>query len=126
MGYSVNGELPDLAGLPDEIEEWAERRSPRTFADYVTLVNSDPSAQGHAESLAEHLRTSLAGIADGGRLLVVSHGGVIELSAVGALGGATAVWGPTLEPLDGVELRLDAPGWKDGIVLRHGRVFPRT
>jgi len=119
MGYPVHGEVAEFAGLPEEIDGWVDRYAPRSFADYVALVQSDPSARAQAGDLAERLRNLLAAIADGGRLLVVSHGGVVELSAVGALGRTTAAWGHTLEPLEGVELRLAPLGWQGGAVLRH-------
>ncbi|HYA10292.1 MAG TPA: histidine phosphatase family protein, partial [Thermoplasmata archaeon] len=35
MGYGVARELPDLGGLPDELDRWVVRASPRSFADYA-------------------------------------------------------------------------------------------
>ncbi|HYA11028.1 MAG TPA: hypothetical protein VEH10_05105, partial [Thermoplasmata archaeon] len=121
MGYGVARELPDLGGLPDELDRWVVRASPRSFADYAAWVDEVAEARTHAEALAGLLRGELEALADGACLLVVSHGGVVELAAVGAVGTTAAAWGPTLGYLEGVELGLGPSGWVHGRVVRGAR-----
>jgi broad specificity phosphatase PhoE len=118
MGYRIDAELAELEGLPEPIERRVGRELPRSFADYVALVGSVGEARAYAERLATLWRDEMERLADGARLLVVSHGGVIELGAVGALGGRTRRWGPLLGLLEGVEVARDASGWIGGKVLR--------
>ena len=54
------------------------------------------------------LLDALARAPDGGRTLVVSHGGVIELGLVACLPNADhASWGPPFSQCDGAELDHD-------------------
>lgn len=121
MGYEVDAELSVLGELPDALDRWIERERPHSFADYVVMLERTEEARRHAQVLAGHLGDQLEKTPHGGRLLLVSHGGVIELSAVGALGAATTGWGPTLGLLEGVELERERSRWTRGRVLRDER-----
>ena len=121
MGYAVDAELPELGGLPAPIDRWVDREDPRSFADYVALVDRLEEVKAHAQVLAGRWRDEAERVPEGGRLLLVSHGGIIELGAVGALGALTSAWGPTLGLLDGVELDRDRSGWCRGAVVRSER-----
>ena len=118
MGYHVDAELEELEGLPGPIERWVEREAPRSFADYLALTDSVVEAGEHARALARNWRRELEHLPDGGRLLLVSHGGVVELGAVGAVGAASRAWGPSLGLLEGVELELEHAAWRGARVLR--------
>jgi len=121
MGYAVDAELSELGALPGPVDRWVDREAPRSFADYVTLVDRLAEARTHAKVLADRWRNELERLSEGGRLLLVSHGGVIELGAVGALGARTRAWGPTLGFLEGIELDRDRSGWCRGAVVRQER-----
>jgi len=118
MGYAVEGSLPALGGLPGELERWVDRAYPPRFADYLRFVDEVAEARVQARRLADLAAVELERLGDGGRLLFVSHGGVVELGAVGALGAAVAEWGPVLGYLEGVELERDRATWTRGAPVR--------
>lgn len=121
MGYRVDAQLVALGGLPDELARWVDRAEPRSFAEFVGFVGEVMEAALHARVLADLLRSELERLPDRGRLLVVAHGGVLELAAVGAVGAAAARWGPTLGYLEGVDLELGPGGWGHGAPARRPR-----
>jgi broad specificity phosphatase PhoE len=121
MGYRVDATLAELGGLPGPLARWVEREAPRSFADYVALVGKVAEASEHAERLAGLWADELERLPADRTLLLVSHGEVIELGTVGALGDRAGRWGPTLGLLEGVELVRDRTRWSHGRVLRRGR-----
>jgi broad specificity phosphatase PhoE len=118
MGYVVDGELTELGGLPGELERWVDRTGPTTYADYLAFVEKVAEARSHAVALADRWRSEVDRLADGGRLLLVSHRGVIELGAVGAIGAMAAGWGRVPGYLEGVQLELASSGWESGVPVR--------
>jgi broad specificity phosphatase PhoE len=121
MGYAADAELPALGGLPGPLERWIDRALPRTFSAFVTFVAEVGEARDEASALAGVLAEQLDLLPESGRLLAISHGGVIELSAVGAVGSAAADWGPTPGYLEGVTLFRDAGAWHPGGPVREIR-----
>ena len=121
MGHAVDERLAELSGLPAPLERWLEREVPRSFSDYVAFVRQVEEARVHAAVLAHLWERELDRLSDGGRLLIVSHAGVIELGVVGALGQVVGLWGPTLAHLEGVELERGRSGWSGGRVVRRER-----
>jgi len=118
MGYHVDGELFALGSLPEALGRQLEQVDPRTFADYVAIVEEVVELQEHSRLLSGVLENELARIRDGARLLVVSHGGVIELGTIGAVGRAVAPWGAAVGYLEGIELGYEPGSWSRGSVVR--------
>ena len=56
---------------------------------------------------------ALSTVPEGGRVLMISHAGVIEFGAAAAVPDAARGWGGPLGYLEGVRL-----GWKDGRWMR--------
>ena len=119
MGLTVDATLPELGTLPGPVGRCLEREDPRSFGDYLGLIARVEEARAHALHLARLWVDELYRLPDGSRLLLVSHGGVIELGTAGALGRRVAGWGPTLGLLEGVELQREGSRWGAGRVLRH-------
>ena len=121
MGYAVARQLPDLEGVPEAVERWLDRDSPTSFDQYVALVEEVREVRRYAQRLASVWREELEQLPEARRLLMVSHGEVIELGTVGALGDRVRQWGPALGLLEGVELRLEDGRWRRGSVVREPR-----
>jgi broad specificity phosphatase PhoE len=74
---------------------------------------ADAYKRGHltthaATCHADLLRSIAASLAEDGRALIVSHGGVIELGVVGLLPDLDySAWGPACERCEGVRLTFD-------------------
>ncbi len=118
MGYEVDAELSELEEVPEEVAHRLDERSPTSFAEYAELVRSSREAATYAAHLARTWLAELERVPDGGRLLLISHSGIIELGTAGAVGAAVEEWGPGLGFLEGVQLERLRGRWGRAEVLR--------
>jgi broad specificity phosphatase PhoE len=123
MGYAVNEEAEWLATYGDAVE--AEAPYPQSFAAYVEAIKRGQAADTFARDSARRWRAVAGHLPEGGRALMVSHGGVVELGAIGCLtadGVAVdvAAWGGPLDYCEGVRLMFAGERCIDGEVLRGG------
>jgi broad specificity phosphatase PhoE len=120
LGFAVDAFVPDLGGMPDDAAPALGGLDLRSFADYVRLVDRSEVAAQYARRQADRLREELERTPEGGRMLAVSHGGIVEFSAAGAVGHAASQWGALVGHLEGVRLTLDRGRWVRGEVIRIG------
>ena len=119
LGFPVDATVPELAEMPDDVGLPDEPFGRRSFADYVRAVERSEAVAEYARRQAELMRKELAGLRDpDGRLLMVSHGGVIELGAAAARPVEARHWGEPLGLLEGVRLYLERGKWVRAEVLR--------
>jgi len=118
LGGRVDAVLPDLAEMPDDRGLATGVGSARSFADYVRWTERSAVAGQYGRHLGELMRSELERLPDGSRLLMVSHGGVVEFSAAAARPHEAAGWGPPVGYLEGVRLSLEHGRWVRGEVLR--------
>jgi broad specificity phosphatase PhoE len=118
MGRTVDVVLTALAEMPEDAGVPVDRFRPRTFSDFADMVRQSAVAAAYASAQAELWRTELERVPDGGSLLMISHGGMIELGSVAALPRVAPSWGPALRYMEGVRLRWDGRRWSSGEVLR--------
>jgi broad specificity phosphatase PhoE len=118
MGRTVDVTLAGLAEMPEDVGVPVALTRPRTFSEYADLVRQSTVAATYAASQADLWRVELERVPDGGTLLMVSHGGIIELGAVGAVPRTAPSWGPALGYMEGVRLHWDGRKWSSGQVLR--------
>jgi broad specificity phosphatase PhoE len=130
MGYAVDEEAEWLSTCGDLVE--AEAPYPQTFAAYVGMVERGRATAACAWELARRWRAVAGHLPEAGRALMVSHGGVVELGAIGCLtADGVAVdfnaWGGPLEYCGGVRLMFAGDRCIDGEVLRVDReaIAPR-
>jgi len=110
--------LDELREMPEEVARAIATVKVADFATLLDLVRTHPVVAHYAARQAELWRGLGRRVPDGGRVLIVSHGGIIEVGACGALGSAVETWGGPLAPLEGVALTMDADSWTGGSVLR--------
>ncbi len=118
LGVLAPDVLPELAEMPDDVGGVMGERAPKTFAEYLAQIRSSRAAQEYATRQASVWSEALGSLPEGGRLLMISHGGVIEFGACGALPRAARGWGPSLGYLEGVRLEWDRGRWVRGTVVR--------
>ena len=118
LGCVVDEEREELEAMPEPIGRILDRRPPQSFAGFVALVRGNEEIAGYARSQAALWRAELERVPDGGAVLMISHAGLIELGAAGAVPDIAGGWGEPLAPLDGVRLMLDRGRWTDGGVIR--------
>ena len=111
LGLKVDATLADLAMVAEEVQRVLEAYPPTSFADYVSLARRRRVVAEFARRQANLMREELERLPDGGRLLIISHGGVIELGAAGARPQDIRSFGPTAGYLEGVRLGLDDGDW---------------
>jgi broad specificity phosphatase PhoE len=118
MGFRVDGEWPELGRLSEPVGRFLERESPGTFGEYVRWVVSVHEVRAAAETLATRIGAEVDRLPDGSSLLMISHGGIIELATAGALPDLAQSWGPSLAPLEGVRWEREGGRWVRGEPLR--------
>ena len=118
LGFRVDATVAELAEMPDDAGLDLDRLGARSFADYVRGVERSRAMADYGRRQAELMRRELARVPEGGRLLLISHGGVIEFGAAAARPSEAEAWGPPVGFLEGVRLRLDRGRWVGGEVLR--------
>ncbi len=117
LGRPPDRLLETLREVPDDVNDELDSARPHSFADFGAIVARRPTVRRFAVGQSVRWRTELHRVPDGGRLLVVSHAGVIELGAVAAVPAASG-WGPPLGYLEGVRLEFDGTTWVRGAPLR--------
>ena len=119
LGFTVDTTLAELGEMPDDAGLSDDEFGNHTFVDYVRSVQRSEAAAEYAHRQADLMRTQLARLPESnGRLLMVSHGGIIELGAAVARPDEARGWGDGLGHLEGVRLYLDRGKWVRGEVLR--------
>ena len=119
MGFAVDEQLEVLGDIPqavwDEIghhERWEWPEPFVTFAQYV--ARGGPTAHMGQRQRAAWL-LALESIPDGGSVLIISHGRVIEAGLVACLpAGDFAAWGPPFQHGEGVQLTYHAHAGRFG------------
>ena len=104
MGFEVDETLAELARMPSgALDDW-----PLPFASASKLVGAGGAAAELANQTAGVWRGVIEAAPDGGRALIVTHGGIIELGAVAAVpAGEHRSWGGPIGYCEGVRLTFD-------------------
>jgi broad specificity phosphatase PhoE len=118
MGRTVDATVDALGEMPDDVGISIDELLPRTFSDYVELVGRSEAMATYARGQADRWRAELERVPDGGAVLLISHGGIIEFGTAAAVPEAARTWGATLGYLEGVRLLWDGRRWTSGEVLR--------
>jgi len=117
MGYAVDMELEQLAPYGGDVLD--EIGLNASFDDAARVVAQGKHAAAYAQKMA-HLWLELVGMAnEGGCVLVVCHGGTIELGAVACLPNADHTsWGAHASYCEGVRLTFDGEQFVDMEILQ--------
>lgn len=116
MGFAVHEQLPGLETLPAGFEDEVD-----WDAGYVAFTEAmarlpNGAVATYARSMRE-LHTKIAErLQEGGRALVISHGGVVEASAVGCVPSGDFEGWPGCDYCEGVRLTYDS-GKFTGVAL---------
>jgi broad specificity phosphatase PhoE len=118
LGLSLDAILPDLGVMPDDAGLAVDELNLRSFADYVRAAERSEAMAQYALRQATLMREQLERLPEGGRLLMVSHGGVIEFAAAASRPQDALSFGPPAGHLEGIRLFLEGGAWVRGEVLR--------
>lgn len=105
MGFAVDEQVSLLASLPDGFEDEVPWDAGIGRIASAVRRRPDGTVARFAHQLAAFHRDLAARLPDGGRALVISHGGIVEASAVGCKpDGDYAGWGPAFGYCEGVRM----------------------
>ncbi|MGD0717977.1 MAG: phosphoglycerate mutase family protein [Thermoplasmata archaeon] len=126
MGFAVDYEMPELGHFPEDLELPSEAavgaRIP--FETWARALKHDPRLREYAQTQEFLWRSVLDGVPDGGQVLMISHGGIIEVGALGAdLEGARRL-GEGLHYLEGVRMEWTGTKWARIAPLRQADGAP--
>lgn len=117
MGFAVDERLEALATMDDAVNtevNWEDG-----FPAWSRALRQGRAAARFCAEQAALLAGIARSLPDGGRALVISHGGIIEAGAVAALPNADhAAWGGHLSYCEGVLLTYDGDHCIDVALLR--------
>lgn len=121
MGFAVDEQVEWLETCGQAVED--EIPWPATFAAYARATEAGWAATSFSIRQAEHWRDVILALPEGGRALMISHGGVIELGALGCLRDSSVAidyeaWGAHLDFCEGVRLTFADESCISGEVLR--------
>ena len=112
MGFAVDETSELLATSGDQVD--LECPWPASFCEYAAAVRKNGATARYARTLADFYQKLAESMSEGASTLVVNHGGVVELSAVGCLPESELdSLGDYIEYCEGVRLT-----WENGAFTR--------
>ena len=119
MGFAVDEQTELLNTYGHAVEK--EAPWPQTFDFYAEVIKHNGAPARYAGKLAKFHASIMDFISEGRSALVVTHGGVVELSIVGCLPGFDfSRWGDPVDYCEGARLYWDDK-FVDAEVLRVNR-----
>ncbi len=127
MGFAVDDQSDLLASLPDGFED--EVRWDAGISRFAEVIRDNPRGvvAQFARQLAVLHREVASQLPDNGRALVISHGGIVEASAIGCKPDQNyATWGPACGYCEGVRLNFNGTVCERVELLRVRGPSPRV
>ena len=118
MGFAVDEQLPGIETLPPGFED--EINWDAGYLAFVHAIRKSPDGvvARYARSMLD-LHTEIASrLKEGERALIISHGGVVEASAVGCVPEANYKGWPDCDYCEGIRLTYDSGSFTDIELLR--------
>ena len=106
MGFAVSEQSELMSSTGNAVEK--EAPWPQGFEGYAEVIKNGGAAAKYAHKLAAFYADLLAPISAGGSVLVINHGGVVELGVVGCLPDVDfSAWGGPVNYCEGARLFWD-------------------
>ncbi len=83
MGFAVDEQLEQLGMMDSAVAD--EINWDAGFAAWTRAIKQGGAAARYSRAQGEVLRTIVDALPDGGRVLVISHGGIVEAGTIGCL-----------------------------------------
>ncbi|MGD9893608.1 MAG: histidine phosphatase family protein [Dehalococcoidia bacterium] len=117
MGFAVDDQIGLLGSISDAVSD--EFDWTHGFPAVTAAVRKGDETARYATKLARRWHSVVAGLPEGSRTLMISHGGIVEAGAAGCLPAADhAAWGRALDYCEGIRLRHDGAGFTDIEIIR--------
>lgn len=116
MGFAIDQTEEFLADIPDDVNRRVSYDA--GFAAFAKKIEErDPVIEKYLAEMKRFHRRLLRVIPEGGRALLVSHGGVVEWAALSVYFGARK-WGKSLDKCEGIRLVFKSGECVDARPLR--------
>ena len=83
MGYAVDEQIEQLGMMSDAVTAAIQWNA--GYTAWLTAAQNSPVVAQYTQALAGVLRSTVCALPDGGRALIISHGGIVEASVIGCL-----------------------------------------
>lgn len=116
MGFAVDETVSLLEEIPEELNDLAAWNS--GFLALHAKRNECASGEKYLRKIRAFFESTLERVPEGGRILIISHGGVVEWSAIACAPEKARNFGNALDTCEGVELHWGDGKFTDAKVLR--------
>ena len=117
MGFAVDEQLDQLNEMSNDVD--AEIHWAAGFAAFARVIEQGGATARFARAQAQTWRSIARALPDGGRALVITHGGIVEAGAVACLPQADHnTWGPACDYCEGVRLSFNGETFTAAEILR--------
>jgi len=117
MGYAIDETYDELSQTHEGLEEELEWGI--SFSQYAEVIQKEGKTSAYAKEMAEFIKSLVKELPEKGSLLIVSHGGLIEISVIGCLPNIDYnFWGHPLDTCEGVRLAFDGEKFVSAEILR--------
>jgi broad specificity phosphatase PhoE len=107
MGFAIDETATILKDIPEDLNAFISYDA--GFSALFSAISETPLAEKYMRKLRELFENELEKIPEGGRLLFVSHGGVVEWSALACLPELARALGNPIDKCEAIEL-----SWEKG------------
>ena len=83
MGYAVNEQIDELGMMSDEVTAVIPWNA--GFAAWVRAAQTSPVVTQYTQAMGWLWRSIVRALPEGGRALIISHGGIVEAGTVGCV-----------------------------------------
>jgi broad specificity phosphatase PhoE len=106
MGYAVDEQIEQLCIMSEEVGAIVQWNA--GYAAWAKAAANNPAVGLYTQALAELWRSIVRALPEGGRALIINHGGIVEAGTVGCLPpAANTSYGPACRYCEGARLTFD-------------------
>lgn len=117
MGYAIDATFDEFSGTPKGLEEEIEWGI--GFPQYAEVIQQEGKTTKYSKKMAAFIKSLVSELPEKGSILIVSHGGLIEICVIGCLPNIDYnFWGNPLETCEGVRLAFDGEKFVSAEILR--------
>jgi broad specificity phosphatase PhoE len=117
MGYAVDEQLEELSGTPEGLDAELDWRD--GCSAFQRAARAGGVAARYVAQQAALMRAIATKLPEGGRALVISHGGIVEAGVVGCRPDEDfTAWGPSCGFCEGVRLTFEGDRCAAAALLR--------
>ncbi|MFA4943364.1 MAG: histidine phosphatase family protein [Lentisphaeria bacterium] len=120
MGFTLDATCAPPP-VPPELAELLDRclAEKRAFRGLAQAQAGTPALASYLRQLREFWLTLAASVPEDAAALVITHAGILELSALACLPAADpGTWGPAFAPCEGIRLAYAGGDFQSGVLLR--------